>query len=397
MLNLLTAVRIGIFLGMAARLALMPAWGQTALSSATTMVGGPTPVPAETSFTVLCYHRFTAHPEKVTIPLSEYTLPLAEFRWQMQYLKDHGITPISMEQLKDFWFYGTPLPDKPVLLTFDDGFRSIYEVAYPVLQKFKYPGVLFIYTNFIHNEGNSLKYADIKTMRKNGLALESHTKSHLNLGLMDEKTPAAEFKDLLAEELTVPIQFMKEKFDYDTTTLAYAYGVYNEKVLKATQAAGYQLAFTVNPGPNDRTVPPLKLKRDLIMNPTNHETFAAFFEPRVLHLGRFQPGDGEVIKSHRPTFVVEIKDDIDPQTIKFTLGEHLMKFVYNPKTRRLTHRIGANLKAGGHMVTLSAVDRAGQTRTITWYFRVKHESFETPEKTMEHSGERINESSGINE
>ncbi len=383
MLKLLTAVRIGIFLGMAARLALIPAWGQTTSNSATTIVGGLAPVPVETTFTVLCYHRFTAHPEKFTEPLSEYLMPAAEFQWQMQYLKDHGITPISMEQLKAYWFDGKPLPAKPVLLTFDDGFRSIYEVAYPTLQKFKFPGVLFIYTNFIHNGGNSLRYTDIREMQKNGLALESHTKSHLNLGLVDEKTPPKEFREMLAVELSFPIKYMKEKFNYSATTLAYSYGVYNEKVLKATKTQGYQLAFTVNPGPNDRTVPPLKLKRDLILNPTSHETFAGFFEPKVLHLGYFQPGDGELIKSHKPMLAAVIKDDVDPKTIKFALGDQSMRFKYDPKTRRLTHRIGANLKPGGHMVTLSAVDKTGQKRTYTWYFRVKHTSFETPEKTME--------------
>ena len=74
----------------------------------------------------------------------------------MQFLKDNGIKPVSMDQLKAYWLEGKPLPDKAVLLTFDDGFRSIYEKAYPVVKEFGYPGVLFLYTDFIRGQKGRL-------------------------------------------------------------------------------------------------------------------------------------------------------------------------------------------------------------------------------------------------
>lgn len=326
----------------------------------------------DSPFVVLCYHRFVSHPEKFTEKLSEYRFPQAEFRWQMQYLKDNGITPISMQQLKDYWFGGKPLPTRPVLLTFDDGFRSLYDVMFPVLQQFKYPGVLFLYTDFIRDQGDSLTLEDIKTMQKYGMELESHTKSHLNLGYVEEKTPAGDFSILLTRELSDPLEYIEKEFNYTPTTLAYPYGVYDNKIVEETQKLNYQLAFTVNPGPNDGTVPPLKLKRDLILNPISHESFAALFATKVLHLAKVQPGDGEFILNHRPLVSMIIQDDIDYKTIKLYIGTASVNYSYNPETHELRHQLKQALKSGGHFIRVEAVDKTGQPRNYTLYFRIKH-------------------------
>ena len=327
---------------------------------------------SDSPFVVLCYHRFVAHPEKFTEPLSEYRFPQTEFRWQMQYLKDNGITPVSMQQLKDYWFGGKPLPAKPVLLTFDDGFRSLYDVMFPVLQEFKYPGVLFLYTNFIQDQGDSLSLNDIKAMEKYGMALESHTHSHLNLGYVEEKKSVKNFTDLLENELSEPVDYIQKEFGYKATTLAYPYGVYDETIIRETRRQNYQLAFTVNPGPNDRTVPPLMLKRDLILNPISHESFAALFKTKVLHLDKMMPGDGEFIKNHRPLISMIIKDDIDYKTIKLFIGTARVSYSYDPRSQELKHQLHRALKSGGHFVMVEAKDRSGQKRNYTWYFRIKH-------------------------
>jgi peptidoglycan/xylan/chitin deacetylase (PgdA/CDA1 family) len=325
----------------------------------------------DNAFVVLCYHRFVAHPEKFKEPLSEYQFPLAEFRWQMQYLKDNGITPISMQQLKDYWFGGKPLPAKSVLLTFDDGFRSLYDVMFPVLKEFKYPGVLFLYTDFIRDK-DALTLGDIKVMQKYGMALESHTKSHPNLGYVEEKQTPKDFAILLTQELSDPVSYIQKEFGYKATTLAYPYGVYNDTIVDETQREDYQLAFTVNPGPNDRTVPPLKLKRDLILNPMNHETFAALFESKVLHLDKIKPGDGEFIQTHTPTISMIVKDDVDYKTIRLFLGTAAVSYRYDPQTHELKHQFHKSLKSGGHFISVSATDLNGIKRNYTWYFRIKH-------------------------
>ncbi len=341
---------------------------------------------ADNGFVVLCYHRFVAHPERFKTALSEYRFPQAEFRWQMQYLKDHGIVPISLQQLKDYWFKGQPLPPRAVLLTFDDGFRSLYDVMFPVLQQFKYPAVLFLYTDFIKGQGDSLSFEDIQAMEKYGLSLESHTKSHLNLGYVEEKKKPEDFAKLLTEELSVPVSFIEDKFSYTPTTLAYPYGVYNDVIEAETRKQNYQLAFTVNAGPNDRTVPPLKLKRDLILNPCSHEAFAALFEPKVLHLDQVQPADGQFILSHQPLISMVIKDPIDYKTLKLTVGTKPTTYHYDPNTHVLSHQMKVPLKSGGHFLTVEATDLNGQPRVYTWYFRIKHKGLLFPSLSKTLSG-----------
>jgi peptidoglycan/xylan/chitin deacetylase (PgdA/CDA1 family) len=201
--------------------------------------------PPDTTFTVLCYHRFIFHPLKTT---SGYLEPVDEFTWQMQYLKDNGFTPISVEQLLNFWDRGTPLPPKPVLLTFDDGFKSVYEKAFPVLKRFNYPGVLFLISSFVQTgdaypntekaqaRRMAMNDAEIKEMEKAGLVVESHTVSHLNMGLEAEKRSPADFTALVHRELSYPITFFQNKFGQRPELLAYPYGVYNDEVLKQTAA-----------------------------------------------------------------------------------------------------------------------------------------------------------------
>jgi hypothetical protein len=174
------------------------------------------------------------------------------------------------------------------------------------------------------------------------------------------------------KELKDPLQYLQEKFGNRPTVLAYPYGDFNQTVLKQTKEAGYALAFTVNPGPNDRTVPSLKLRRNLVLYPLGHKGFEKMFESRVLHLGNLSPDDGEVISSHKPLLKVQVKDEIDPKTIDLQLGDHQTNFQYDPKTHLLQHGFEVSLKAGGHMLMLAATDLHGQKRVYTWFFRIKY-------------------------
>jgi peptidoglycan/xylan/chitin deacetylase (PgdA/CDA1 family) len=335
---------------------------------------------ADTTFNVLCYHRFIFHPVKTT---SDYLMPVDDFRWQMQYLKDNGFTPISVQQLLDFWDRGTPLPPKPVLLTFDDGFKSVYEKAFPVMKEFHYPGILFLISSFVqtgdawglHHKDNdgrmALNDAEIREMEKAGLVVESHTVSHLNMGLEAEKRTPADFKELAQKELGYPVGFFAGKFGQKPELLAYPYGVYNDEVLKET-AALYRLAFTVNAGPNDRTVDPYKLRRFLILGDTSQKEFSAMLEDKVLHIAHAGPGDGQVIWSRKPLISIQILDEVDPKSVVLSLESRRLKTTYDPQLRLVTYRVEQPIRMGGHQLTLRAKDLAGSTRVFSWYFRVKH-------------------------
>lgn len=372
-----------------------------ALSSATETRPDPGAGPAsgaaeDQPFFVLCYHRFVHHPDgHEKLETAEYQMPVDEFKWQMQYLKDNGYQPISDQQLMDYWFQGKPLPLKPVLITFDDGFRTVYRDAFPVVKSFGYPSILFLYTQFIeYGEAalrrqiesqkkpkvklgtEALKDDDILAMEKDGMVVESHTTHHLNLALEGEKRDRAAYERLLQAEYGNPLAFIEGKFGHRPQMLAYPYGVYNPAILKAVRAAGYKLAFTVNPGPNDRTVDPLKLKRNLVLYPISHGHFTDIFKDRVLHLKGLVPGDGDVIDTTRPLIQAEIRDPVVPRSVRLQLGNRVLAVRFNPRTGGFRHQVTEPLAQGGHILTLKARDVKGVDRVYNWYFRIKHTGLE---------------------
>lgn len=383
----------------------LPALDSTAAKKPTpTAVFAPVassdPAADDEPFFVLCYHRFLNHPDEAEdLAQAEYQMPLEEFKWQMQYLKDNGFHPISKEQLMGYWFQGKPLPLKPVLITFDDGFRTIYRDAFPIIKTEGYPTILFLYTKFVEyreladkhreEEGTknktpkkfeALEDSDIQDMEKSGMVVESHTANHLNLGKEGEKLDAAGAQKLWTYELNQPLDFIETRFKNKPDWLAYPYGVYDPGILKVVEKEGYKLAFTVNPGPNDRTLPPLMLKRDLVLYPISHERFAALFKDKVLHLKGLIPGDGALIDSQKPVITAKILDDVVPKSVQLQVGNHFMKVQYNPKTHVFSHSLTTPLSRGGHIFTAMATDKNGFTRVFNWYFRVKHLKQETSPK-----------------
>jgi peptidoglycan/xylan/chitin deacetylase (PgdA/CDA1 family) len=202
-------------------------------------VATPAPSPAidrSARVVVLCYHRFEDRPK------DQLAIAPAEFKTQMQQLKDAGIQVVAM---KDFlaWRRGEKsIAPKSAVITIDDGYVSGYNVAWPILKQFGYPFTMFIYTNYINVGGKSISWAQLEEMRDAGVDIESHTVSHKDL----RRAPKGqEYNAWLHNELFASKQLLEDKLGIKIVALAFPYGTYNENVRKASQAAGYEAAFTV--------------------------------------------------------------------------------------------------------------------------------------------------------
>jgi peptidoglycan/xylan/chitin deacetylase (PgdA/CDA1 family)/uncharacterized low-complexity protein len=196
------------------------------------------------SVVVLCYHRFEEKPK------DSLGLAPAEFERQMDALKEHGFTVISM---RDFllWRRGEKaLPEKSALITVDDGFRSVYEVAWPILKAREYPFTLFIYTNYVKGQpnagGQSMSWGELAEMRDAGVDIQSHTVSHSNMkfekGKWGVKYKTGE--EWLKAEMEVSKKMLEQKLGIPVGAVAYPYGVHNQKIRAAAMDAGYEVAFT---------------------------------------------------------------------------------------------------------------------------------------------------------
>lgn len=162
------------------------------------------------------------------------------FKQQMQYLKDNGYTTLSLDELYNFIQSNRPVPQKSVVLTFDDGYEDSYTNVFPVLKSFVFRATIFVIPALTDKSGAYLKTTQLKEMDKNGMDIESHTVNHEKLG---ELSAAKQLKTLIQSKQMLEVALNK-KIKY----IAYPFGSYNSYTVKEAQKAGYSMAFTTNDG-----------------------------------------------------------------------------------------------------------------------------------------------------
>ncbi|MEX0271065.1 polysaccharide deacetylase family protein [Leptolyngbyaceae cyanobacterium UHCC 1019] len=189
----------------------------------------------EAKVPVMMYHDIL--PEKLVF----FDVTPQEFEQHLQLIKQKGLTPISMDQLVVHLRTGSPLPAKPILLSFDDGYKGHYDYVYPLLKKYNYPALFSIYTVKVGKQmgRSSLNWEQLREMVKDPLiTIASHSVNHT---VMEGLTPAQllletqESKRILEAELGRSIRYF-----------TYPEGKFDKAALESVQAAGYTAALTMN-------------------------------------------------------------------------------------------------------------------------------------------------------
>jgi len=205
---------------------------------------------------VLSYHRFDGKDPKMSVSPEQ-------FRRQMELLKTEGYRSLTGAQLLDYLNGRRPVPPKSVLITIDDGFRSTYSVAFPVLKRLGFTAVLFLYPKYIGSGRTAMTWAQVREMAGAGFDIGSHTMTHVSL-LARENESATAYEKRLAYELEESRRVLEEKAGVPVNLFAYPYGHYDGIVASAVAHAGYEAAFTVIRGGNASTQWPYALKRSMI-------------------------------------------------------------------------------------------------------------------------------------
>jgi peptidoglycan/xylan/chitin deacetylase (PgdA/CDA1 family) len=198
---------------------------------------------------ILMYHVISKAPAGVAN--AELWVDKDVFADEMHALQSAGYTAITLQQAWDGWKQGGPMPRKPVVISFDDGYLSHYTHAKPVLRKLGWPGVLYLTVKNIGPGG--LTERQIRSLMKAGWEIDSHTLTHPDLTTLDDATLARELEESRAE--------LKQRFDVPVNFFAYPAGRYDARVQQATRAAGYLAATTVEEGFARRRDDPFALKR----------------------------------------------------------------------------------------------------------------------------------------
>ncbi len=208
---------------------------------------------------ILTYHRFA---EDCNSPLC---MPAKTFELQVRYLKENGYHVITVEELYSFLGYRQGLPRKSVLITMDDGYRSVYDIAYPILKKYGYPATLFIYTSFVGVSKMAITWDQLREMQKNGFTIGSHTIDHSDLTRPKDGETEQEYIVRVKEELYGSKKIIDKKLSQDTYFLAYPFGYYDQRSIQIAREAGYKMAMSVKRGGNAFFANPLTLRRDQIL------------------------------------------------------------------------------------------------------------------------------------
>ena len=208
---------------------------------------------------ILCYHRF-GRKNDGPLCVSEET-----FARQMAFLAENGYHAIGVGELLDFLDYRRSLPEKSVLITIDDGYRSAYEIAYPILRRHGYTAALFVYTDFIGSSVKSLTWEQLEEMKAAGFDVGSHTLTHCDLTEKRAEEDDRSYRERVRRELLVSKRILDERLNQDTIALAYPYGNVTPEILPLCHSLGYRLGVTVRPGANPFFADPLFLHRSQIV------------------------------------------------------------------------------------------------------------------------------------
>ncbi|MBD1843520.1 polysaccharide deacetylase family protein [Cyanobacteria bacterium FACHB-63] len=171
-----------------------------------------------------------------------YDLTPKELRQHFEQIKSNRMTPISLDRLIAHLRTGSPLPEKPILLTFDDGYGGHYQYAYPLLREYGYPAVFSIHTSSVGvNTGRThVSWKDLKTMANDPLVtIASHSKTHPALTRLPDQR--------LAQEVADSKKILESKLGRSVQYFTYPYGNYDARVKRAVANAHYlaAIAFAV--------------------------------------------------------------------------------------------------------------------------------------------------------
>jgi peptidoglycan/xylan/chitin deacetylase (PgdA/CDA1 family) len=215
---------------------------------------------------ILVYQNFSKNRSE------KMTLTENDFNAQMKYLKQNDYHVISLNQLMNFLDYKAPLPEKSVVITFDDAWRSAFDIAVPVLIKYGFTATFFVYTDFIGG-GKALSWKNIKELSIMGFDIQCQTKTHRNLSIPKKNESFKKYFNSIEMEIAYPQKLFKKMLNKDCRYLAYPYGESNNLVIAILKKHGYRGAFTFGGESNPFFTDKYTINRSVIYGNYDMEQF----------------------------------------------------------------------------------------------------------------------------
>jgi peptidoglycan/xylan/chitin deacetylase (PgdA/CDA1 family) len=234
-----------------------PAKANGPAGTTSTATSGP---PGTAAVPILMYHVIAAPPAGAPFP--GLYVPPEEFAEQMRALKDAGWHAVTQDQVEAYWKRGVPLgPGKPIVLSFDNGYHSQYTQAMPVLERMGWVGVENIQLTGLPPSQGGLAEHEVRGLLQAGWELDTQGFSHAELITLSASS--------LHYEVAVSRQVLQSRYHVPVNWFCYPSGHYDDRVVAAVTAAGYEGSTTVVPGWAHRHDDPNRLHRLRVLGGTS--------------------------------------------------------------------------------------------------------------------------------
>ena len=346
--------------------------------------------------TVLGYHDFSE-----TAPETAMRIRTSKFRKQMEAIRELGLTVVSIEDFTAWKKGDKQVPDKSVVITFDDGWKSVYTDAFPVLKELGYPFTLFLYKNYVDGGGKALTIPMITEMLASGASVGSHSVSHpYPVAVKNSRKKGPDVYDAyLRKEMGESKRFLESKFSRPVTTYAYPGGFHTAEMIPLGQEFGYTQMFTVLPGKVKRARPDATLPRYIILG--NYDQIfelatnfrdgpGAAVTVAGASGGLIQttphpvaPQAGAITNSRLPEISADLSrvENLDPSTLVMKVGGFgEVPASFTKETAKFSWQVNRRLRQPTCQVSITWKDTAGIAPEIPlrWSFQIDRESAYLP-------------------
>ena len=242
-------------------------------------------LPEKKKIPILMYHSISNY---ATSKFKQFTLSPKLFAEHMAYLHQHRYTPMTVTQFVTAQSQtGAKLPERPVILTFDDGFADFYEEALPVLRRYGFAATLYVATGFVNgtsrwlqHEGEAnrpmLTWDQLREISANGIECGGHSHNHPQL---DTLSPAEASREIVQSK-----RLLENHLGQQVLSFAYPFGYHLASIRRQVQEAGYTSACAVKYAMNSERTNPFALARVMIKSGTSLDALAAVLDARNLQI-----------------------------------------------------------------------------------------------------------------
>ena len=343
---------------------------------------------------ILGYHDLAEN-----LPETAMRIHTSKFRKQMEAIRQMGVKVITLEEFTAWKKGEGKLLENSILITFDDGWKSVYTDAFPILKEFGFPFTIFLYKNYVDGGGKALTSPMIQEMATSGASIGSHSVSHpypLTVKSYRKKGPDP-YDAYLRKEMGESKRFLESKFPVKVTTYAYPGGFFTEEMIKLGEEFGYDFMFTVLPGKIERSLPNETLPRYIILGNYDRifEIATTFREgPAATVAGLLglapttphpvKPEAGALVNSRLPLISADLSkvENLDPATLTMKVsGYGEVPASFSADTQTYSWQVNRRLRQAGCQVAITWKDTSGKApeTPLRWSFQVDREAAYLPD------------------